>query len=358
MSSFVPNKKLKVVLTYNVKPEEDDSFESAQDPPDSKKNNSFNDKYAEWDTFETINAIKNALEKFHNVSLIEANDNAFEKFKTAKPDIVFNVAECINGISRESQIPAMLDMLNIPYTGSDPLTLSTCLDKSRAKEVLSYHNIPNAKFQLAESLEDIDNFNLKFPVIMKPIAEGSGKGIFNSSYITNLEDLKNRLKENLETYNQPFIIEEFLPGREFTVAIIGNNSDTTILPIVEINFNELPKDLIPIYSFEAKWIADTRDNPLNIFTCPAKIDQELENKIKDIALRTYKVLRCKDWSRIDLRLDSDGNPNIIEINPLPGMLPNPIDNSCFPKAARAIGMTYEDTINRVLVTAAKRYNLL
>jgi len=252
----------------------------------------------------------------------------------------------------------MLDMLNIPYTGSDPLTLSTCLDKSRAKEVLSYHNIPNAKFQLAESLEDIDNFNLKFPVIMKPIAEGSGKGIFNSSYITNLEDLKNRLKENLETYNQPFIIEEFLPGREFTVAIIGNNSDTTILPIVEINFNELPKDLIPIYSFEAKWIADTRDNPLNIFTCPAKIDQELENKIKDIALRTYKVLRCKDWSRIDLRLDSDGNPNIIEINPLPGMLPNPIDNSCFPKAARAIGMTYEDTINRVLVTAAKRYNLL
>lgn len=290
--------------------------------------------------------------------MIEADENAFEKFKTVKPDIVFNVAECANGISREAQIPAMLDMLRIPYTGSDPLTLATCLDKSRTKEVLAYNGVPTSKFIYTESVDDLHSFTLRFPVIIKPVAEGSGKGIFNSSFIQNIDDLKKRLSENLKQYNQPFIVEEYLPGREFTVAILGNNSDTEVLPIVEINFDELPNDLLPIYSFEAKWIADTRDKPLNIFKCPAEIDSGLEKEIKEVALKTYKVLRCKDWSRIDIRLDVNGKPNIIEINPLPGILPDPKDNSCYPKAARVKGLTYDDMINKVLITAAKRYNLL
>jgi D-alanine-D-alanine ligase len=252
----------------------------------------------------------------------------------------------------------MLDMLRIPYTGSDPLTLATCLDKARTKEVLSYHNIATAEFLFIESLEDLANFNLKFPVMMKPAAEGSSKGIFNSSLINSFEELTERLAVSLQLYKQPFLIEEYLPGREFTVAIIGNGKDAEVLPVVEINFDELPKELAPIYSYEAKWIVDTREKPLNIFTCPAHIDKELQDKIKSIALHAYKVLRCRDWSRIDIRLDSTGEPNIIEINPLPGIRPNPKDNSCFPKAARAHGLTYEAMINKVLVTAAKRYNLI
>jgi len=354
---LVQNKKLKVALTYNVKPEEFSS-DSAPFSLKLKNSSSMNDTYAEWDTIETINAIKNALELYHDVTLIEANEDAFEKLRQLRPEIVFNFAECANGVSREAQIPAMLDMLGIPYTGSDPLTMATCLDKARTKEILSYHGIPTPKFIYAESIDDLNNFKLNFPVIIKPVSEGSGKGIFNSSFVGNINDLRNRLEENLNTYNQPFIIEEFLPGREFTVAIIGNNSDTEVLPIVEINFNELPNDLLPIYSFEAKWVVDTRENPLNIFTCPANIDTELENKIKDISLKTYKVLRCRDWSRIDLRLDANGEPNIIEINPLPGILPNPEDNSCFPKAARAKGLSYEEMVNKVLFIAAKRHNLL
>ncbi|MEW6506645.1 MAG: ATP-grasp domain-containing protein [Bacteroidota bacterium] len=354
---MVQNKNLKVALTYNVKPDESSS-ESAPLSLKSKKSSSFNDTYAEWDTIETVNAIKEALELHHEVTLIEANIDAFEKFKKVNPEIVFNVAECANGVSREARIPAMLDMLGIPYTGSDPLTLATCLDKSRTKEVLSYHDVPTSKFIYVESLDDLQYFNLAFPVIMKPVSEGSGKGIFNSSFVNNLPDLTERLSENLNAYNQPFIIEEYLPGREFTVAILGNNSDTEVLPIVEINFNELPGNLLPIYSFEAKWVVDTRDNPLNIFSCPAKIDRELEEKIKAVCLKTYKVLRCKDWSRIDLRLDANGEPNIIEINPLPGILPKPEDNSCFPKAARAKGLSYEEMINKVLTIAAKRHNLL
>ncbi|MEG8946001.1 D-alanine--D-alanine ligase family protein [Rosettibacter firmus] len=290
--------------------------------------------------------------------MIEANEDAFEKFKKHRPDIVFNIAEGANGISREAQIPAMLDMLQIPYTGSDPLTLTTCLDKARTKEILSYYKIPTAKFLLAETLNDLENFHLKFPVIIKPVGEGSSKGIFNSSFIQNIDDLKEKLVYNFEIYKQPFLIEEFLPGREFTVALIGNDSETEVLPIVEINFNELPEDLIPIYSYEAKWIVDTRDKPLKIFSCPAEIDNALEEKIKSIALKTYKVLRCKDWSRIDIRLDENGIPNVLEVNPLPGILPDPDDNSCFPKAARAAGLSYEEMINKVLFSAIKRYNLV
>ncbi|MCX6174479.1 MAG: ATP-grasp domain-containing protein [Ignavibacteriales bacterium] len=298
------------------------------------------------------------MELFHDVTLIEADNNAFEKFKKLRPDLVFNVAECLNGISREAQIPAMLDMLQIPYTGSDPLTLATCLDKARTKEVLSYHNVPTAKFLFVESISDLKDFDLRFPVIVKPVAEGSGKGIFNSSLLNSLDKLKENLINNLQSYNQPFLVEEFLPGREFTVAIIGNGEDAEVLPIVEINLSELPKELAPIYSYEAKWIVDTRDNPLNIFSCPAHIDASLEEKIRNIALRTYKVLRCRDWSRIDIRLDSNGEPNIIEINPLPGILPDPKDNSCFPKAARTSGLSYEEMINKVLFTAARRYSLI
>lgn len=349
---------MKVALTYNVKPEEENSFETSPLSLSIKKSSIYNDTYAEWDTIETVNAIKDAIEPFHDVIMIEANEDAFEKFKATRPDIVFNVAECANGISREAQIPAMLDMLQIPYTGSDPLTLTTCLDKSRAKEVLAYNKVPTARFRFAENVSDLKNFDLRFPVMLKPVAEGSSKGIFNSSYVTNIKYLEQRLAENLAAYNQPFVIEEFLPGREFTVAILGNEPDTEILPIVEINFNELPDDVVPIYSFEAKWIFDTRENPLSIFSCPAKVDAQLEKKIKDAALRTYKTLRCKDWSRVDIRLDADGEPNVIEINPLPGVLPDPNDNSCFPKAARAKGISYEQMINKVLNAALTRHNLI
>ncbi|MEW6653457.1 MAG: D-alanine--D-alanine ligase [Bacteroidota bacterium] len=357
ISSSLLNKKLKVALTYNVKPEEKISGERT--PLSSNSNNikNFNDTYVEWDSIETINAIKDSLLLHHEVIMIEANEDAFEKFRNLKPDIVFNVAECSYGTSREAQIPAMLDMLKIPYSGSDPLTLTTCLDKARTKEILSYHGIPTSKFLLIEYLHDIDKFDLSFPVIMKPVAEGSSKGIFDSSLLNNFEELKFRLTELFADYNQPFLLEEFLPGREFTVAILGNEAKSEVLPIIELNLHELPSHLAPIYSYEAKWVVDTKDNPLNIFSCPANISQDLASKISDIALRTYKVLRCKDWSRIDIRLDSNGEPNVIEINPLPGVLPDPNDNSCYPKAARTAGLSYQEMINKVLDAAIKRHNL-
>jgi len=357
---------LNVALTFNVKPESETFLEELSPIPNNAqvKPQAAADTYAEWDTWDTINAVKEAIECFHNVTLIEADHSAVEKLKETRPDIVFNIAEGLNGVSREAQIPSMLDMLQIPYTGSDPLTLATCLDKARTKEILSYYKIPNAKFFIANHPNQIQFIShngfpkLKFPLIVKPICEGSSKGIYSSSYVKDNSELKNEVERIFTEYNQAALVEEFLAGREFTVAVIGNGNEAETFPIVEINYNQFPDDFIPIYSYEAKWILDTKENPLEVFTCPAKIDPKLEAKIKNTVLRAYNILRCKDWSRIDVRLDANNQPNIIEVNPLPGILPDPKENSCFPKAARSAGLNYNDMINKVLFVAAKRNNLL
>lgn len=343
---------------FNAKPAQ--SINENESPlSDGNKNTGDDaiDEYAEWDTWETIHAVRDVLMEYHDVHLIEANKDSFEKLRMLNPDLVFNIAEGMHGISREAQIPAILDMLRIPYTGSDPLTLATSLDKARTKEILSYHKIPTAGFKVVRTLNELDSLSFYYPLFVKPNGEGSSKGIFNSSLVNSPDELRIAVSKIINDYGQPALVEEYLNGREFTVALLGNGESLRVLPIVEINFAGLPEHLAPVYSFEAKWIFDTNDNPLDIFTCPAKIDSELQNKIESICKKTYSVLNCKDWARIDVRLDANGTPNIIEINPLPGILPKPEDNSCFPKAARAAGLTYSDLINSVAYYGAQRYGL-
>lgn len=350
---------MNLVLTYNIK-QESFNTPSAKYPFLKKFNYSANideDTFAEWDTEETINAVRDALAINHNVTLVEADNDAFETLRELNPDIVFNIAEGFNGISREAQIPAMLEFLNIPYTGSDPVTLGICLDKSRTKEILSYYKIPTPQFLLIEKDDNYSLIDFPLPAIVKPVAEGSSKGIYNSSVVKTKADLKREIQKVHQDYNQPALIEKFLEGREFTVAILGNGKDARCLPIIEMKFEELPEGVLPIYSYEAKWIFDTREEPLDIYECPANINEKLKSMIEEVALNTFRVLKCRDWSRVDIRLDENGIPNVLEINPLPGILPDPNDNSCYPKAARAAGMSYEEMINSVLNEARKRYGI-
>lgn len=355
-----------VALVYNVKKDENSTDERDSQPSSLTQTTTHThtqlasgvDAYAEWDTIETIHAVRDALSLRHSVSLIEADDNAFERLRSSRPDIVFNIAEGRFGASREAQIPAILEMLNLPYTGSDPLTLGICLDKSRAKEILSYYGIPTPQFTVVSSLSELRVLNFPTPAMVKPLFEGSSKGIFNASLVRTTKELEQQVQSVIEQYDEPALVEEFLPGREFTVALLGNGSDLQVLPIVEIKFDSLPAGVNPIYSYEAKWIWDQSTNPLEIFDCPAKIDEKLRLEIEEICKKAYNILRCRDWSRIDVRLDKNGRPNIIEINPLPGILPNPEDNSCFPKAARMAGYSYEQMLNAVLDSACKRYELL
>jgi D-alanine-D-alanine ligase len=334
---------MNVGLCFNLKKPQDESAPA--------------DLYAEWDDEETIEAVRSALARKHEVFLIEGNEGAFEKFRTLRPDIVFNMAEGLKGQSRESHIPAMLEMLGIPYTGSDPLTLAVCLDKAMTKEVLLYHQIPTAPFALLPRLDHWPKLP-SFPLIVKPLSEGSSKGIGNAALVRTKRDLREQVALILDQYRQPALVEKYLPGREFTVALLGNGSDITLLPIVEIQFAQLPEKINPIYSFEAKWIWDTVENPLEIFVCPAPVSQKLEKKIRALCQAAYGALRCRDWCRIDLRLDESGEPHILELNPLPGILPNPASNSCFPKAARTAKISYEELINRLLDVACRRVGLM
>lgn len=350
---------MNVALIYNLKPviEKNSAINNSLKNEKNIQINLLEEKYAEWDSEETIFAVKNSLEKFHKVELIEANLDIFKKLEAYKPDIVFNIAEGLYGKTREAQVPAILEYMNIPYTGSDSSTLSICLEKSRAKEILSYYKINTPKFFVAnKKVNELEN-DLTFPLIVKPNLEGSGKGILKSSFVQNIDELNREIERIVENYNQPALIEEFLPGREFTVAILGNDDTIRVLPIVEILFDDLPEDHIPIYSYETKWIYDTREAELKIHKCPCELDDITLKKIEDICIKAYNILNCRDWTRIDLRLDKNNEPSIIELNPLPGILPDPKDNSCFPTAARVAGMEYDELINTVLNEARMRYDL-
>jgi len=316
------------------------------------------DFFAEGDSFITINAIIDAIRSGgHDVIGIEADDDAPKKLENIHPELVFNIAEGLFGDFRESYIPMICERLGLPYSGSDPLTLAICLNKARTKEILNYYSIPTPAFRVVYPDSDLNIFDFSFPVIIKPIAEGSSKGIFNDSVVNDPEQAKQKIEKNFQKYNEPVIIENFLNGAEYTVAVWGNGSEMEVLPIVAINYNNLPGGANPIYSYEAKWIWDTPEKPLEIFQCPAELTFLQQRNIEDVALNAYRTLNIKDWCRIDIRLNEQEIPHILELNPLPGILPNPEDNSCFPKAARTKGLSYNQLLNTVVKITCKRYGL-
>jgi D-alanine-D-alanine ligase len=315
------------------------------------------DLLAECDSDETINAVAAALRAAHDVVMIESDEDAYVKLRADRPDLVFNMSERLYGPNRESHIPALCEILDIPYTGSDPMTLSICLDKSRAKEILSFYKIPNPPFWIVEPAGPLPD-GIVLPAIIKPLYEGSSKGIKDNSVVDTPAELAVRVREVTALYRQPVIVERFLSGREFTVGVLGNYPRLEILPVVEIDHSLLPEGARPIYSYEAKWIWDTPRNPLAIFKCPALIPADLLARIEAIVTETCRVLRIRDWCRIDVRLDEAGAPHILEVNPLPGVLPNPEDNSCLPKAARTAGYAYGDLILRVVDEAGARAGLV
>jgi D-alanine-D-alanine ligase len=194
-------------------------------------------------------------------------------------------------------------------------------------------------------------------VIVKPVHEGSSKGITQASLCRTRAEAGRAISRVWQQYRQPALVERWLPGREFTCAILGNGTGARVLPVVEVDFSALPRGAERLYSYEAKWLWDTPEQPLEIFRCPAPLSRGLARQIEQTVLAAYHALRCRDWARIDVRLDARGVPHILEVNPLPGVLPDPAMNSCFPKAARAAGMDYGSMIRGVLRAGAVRHGI-
>ena len=381
----------RIGFAFNLKPDADgatlldDEAGAAEEEPPSQRHGATDgaahapsraavlaqsDEFAEWDSEETIAAVEHALAALGEVIRLDANVEFPEQLRRARPDIVFNMAEGLRGPNREAHVPAICEFFRIPYTGSDPFTLSLCLDKRRTKEALAYHEIPTAPFAVVERQADIARLLhairhgarfgralLRIPLFVKPVHEGSSKGITERNLCESLSELEARAQELLEQYAQPVLVEEYLPGLEFTCAVLGNGARARVLPIIAMRFDALPAGARPIYGFEAKWIWDGPDHQLELYECPARIDENLKSRIEQVTLDAYRVLGCRDWSRVDVRLDAAGVPNVVEVNPLPGVLPDPRDNSCMPKAARAAGMTYDELIQACVREAGERWGI-
>ena len=318
------------------------------------------DEYAEWDSVATLDAVANALSHYGDVIRLEATDDFPQRLRDERPDIVFNIAEGLRGPNREAHVPAICEFYGVPYSGSDPFTLALCLDKARTKEILRARGVPTADWWLVRTADELRSLvarHPKLPLFAKPVHEGSSKGITERNYIATDAALHPVVLELLERYEQPVIVETFLPGAEFTCGVLGNGASARVLPIVGMNFASLPAGALPIYGFEAKWLWDRPEQPLDIFSCPADISESLRAEIEDVVLRAYLGLGCRDWSRIDVRLGADERANIVEVNPLPGILPDAADNSCLPKAARAAGLEYDALIGACLRAAADRQGI-
>lgn len=299
---------------------------------------------AEFDRPETINAISTALTKLgHTVDPI-GNVNALmgRLLRGERWDLVFNIAEGLYGLGREAQVPALLDAYQIPYTFSDPLVLSLTLHKGMAKHVVRDNGIATADFKVVQTMEDIAAIDLPYPLFAKPVAEGSSKGVTGASRIGSRQELKQVCHQLLDKFRQPVLVETYLPGREFTVGILGTGPQAEAFGEMEVLL--LADAEQGIYSLHNKEYYENL------------VDYRLENgalgdAVADTALAAWRALGCRDAGRIDIRLDANGVPNFIEVNPLAGL--NPI-RSDLAIMAKLLGREYDGLIAHIIDSAQQR----
>lgn len=342
---------LRVALLYNLKANHTRDIDAPADA------------LAELDSAETVEALAAALRSAgHEVIPLEADEILLDTIREAAPDICFNIAEGLRGNARESHVPALLEMLGIPYTGSGVLTHAISLDKAMAKRLWRDAGLPTAPFQVFYHGSEILDPDLQFPLFVKPAQEGSGMGVNGRSVVNDLYALREQVQWVIDTYRQPALVEEYLPGREFTVGLIGNRRTAEerensalydewgyhLFPVLEIDatigadagqYGALAKSFVPGEAGAPDYI------------CPAPIDSALESELKTLAVAAFEALDSLDVARVDFRLSADSRPHIIEINTLPGL--NPIvSDLCI--MARAEGVSYDTLINEILALAWER----
>ncbi len=325
-----------VGLTYDLKT--DYQFKEG-DPSDAN---------AEFDHPSTVDIIVSAIESNgFRVRKIGNAANLLSQIDNLAVDIVFNISEGYTGRNRESQVPILLEMAGIPFVGSDALTLGLTLDKIMAKKVFIAEGILTPKFFEIKSLDNlVDTDHLNFPLIVKPRFEGSSKGLSEKSRVENKDELFRQADLIVNTYKQPALVEEFILGQEFTVAVIGN-SPAQALPSVQVEIDGSVDLGDKFYTF-ARIASDKLK-----YICPARISKELEQKLREAAIKVYTAVDCLDLGRVDFRVDKAGNAYALEINPLPSLSTEDV----FQTTAAAEGITYQQMIGRILNFALVRHGL-
>ena len=300
---------------------------------------------AEFDSEVTIEAICDALAAMGYAPIRIGNVRQLTDAlaQGERWDAVFNFCEGLRGFAREAQVPALLEAYDIPYVFSDPLTLAVCLDKGMAKRIVRDCGVPTPEFAVIERVADIRNVDLPFPLFLKPIAEGSGKGVNGQSKVEDAASLRRVASELLVRFQEPVLAERFLPGREFTVGIIGTGADAEVLGVTEITKKE--NFVGDGYGYENKEYWHDK-----VLIKPA--DRTSAKRAGAVALAAWRVLRCRDGGRVDIRNDAAGNPNFIEVNPLAGLRPDYSD-LCFIANFKGIG--YRPLIGKIMDAFLKRH---
>ena len=334
-SEEVPLGQIKVGVTYNPKHAE----QAATAAPDAQ---------AEYDSMDTVLAIASAIRSHgHQTVLLEADQTLPRRLLEEKPDLVFNIAEGSAGRAREAQVPALLDLFEIPYTGSDATTLCLSLDKALTKRVLATHRIPTPRYHLFSPGSPVRTAGLRFPVIVKPNAEGSSKGIADFCIVTDAKALKELVQKNFTLYGGDVLAEEFLSGREFTVGVLGNGEALRVFPPMEIVYHASPIAGYNVYNYTVKQSYEKFVS----YHCPAEIPAKMEQELIRLSKAIFLALGCRDFARIDFRADESGKLYFIEINPLPGLAPHYSD---YPMLAEFCGVPHEALVYAVLRAGAER----
>lgn len=325
------------------------------------------DAYGDFDGIETIELIRKTIETDgHIAEFILADETLPKALEEFIPDICFNYAEGIHGDAREAQTPSLLEMLDIPYTGSRLLANAIALDKTLTKRIWRDFGLPVAPFQEFVTGEESRIPELQFPLFIKPAREGSGMGIDDDSTVANERELRERVMYILDTYKQPALVETFLPGNEYTVGQIGrpdarrfsrhpewyNEDGFHQMPVLELD--SIKAATPGIYSYSAKAKLPGEEGAPE-YICPTVLEPELEEELLHIGLQAHIAIGALDVSRVDIRLDANGDPQLMEINPIPGLTPGYSD-ICIQAAAE--GIKHEDLILEILYLAAGRWGLL
>ncbi len=329
------------------------------------------DQWDDLDSEKTVNAIVEAIrEGGHECEFLEGDVTLVDTVRKYRPDLCFNICEGHFGDAREAQVPAILEMLRIPYTGSKVLTLALTLDKPMTKRVLTYHDLPTPAFQVFEDVDEPMSSELQFPLFVKPSREGTGIGISEKSIVYNKEQLKKQIQEILTKYRQPALVERYIEGREITVGVIGNLNPPAARrlpedeesPRIQAGLTFLPPLEIDLTPFESSDIVYSNRLKVELadklnYICPAPLDVSKVQELNWYTAAVFRVTGALDVARVDFRLDQndDWKPYVLEINPLPGLSPGVSD---LVIEAAAMGISHAELVNLILNTAMKRYGMI
>jgi D-alanine-D-alanine ligase len=325
-----------VGLTYNLKSE---WVKKPGEPVDA---------YAEFDSEQTVDKIAAALKSGgHTIKKIGNVWSLLKQVNDLGVDIVFNIAEGYDGRNRESQVPLILELHKIPFVGADALTLGATLDKVAAKKMFIADGVPTPRYFVASKEDDLKKLNtIGFPLLVKTRYEGTSKGLTDSSRVNNHEELKQQVDRINDLYKQTALVEEFISGTEFTVPVLGNRNAQP-MPVAQVCIDGDVNLGDRFFTYEMVSYSGLR------YSVPAPISESLKHKLQDIAIKAYHSVDCRDFGRVDFRVDKKGNPYVLEINPLPSLAEIDVFN-LFPQV---IGVSYEAVINQILNFALVRYNM-